>query len=155
MQAYSQLERLRAMYYILVLMDQSDWHSKCFYRVSLKAVILDERGYVLMVREKNNPNWNLPGGGMDYGEDDKTALKRELLEEVGLDGDFEAVPLGIRPGYIKDKQAWQMWVVYKVAPSHFDFKVGIESDEIAFLDPEMFRAEKPHITAYCEQAKIL
>ncbi len=29
--------------------------------------------------------WSPPGGGMEYGEDAKTALKREFLEETGLD----------------------------------------------------------------------
>ncbi len=34
------------------------------------------------------PNWDLTGGGMDFGETIELSLKRELLEEVGYKGDL-------------------------------------------------------------------
>ena len=55
--------------------------------------IKDER--LLLVHHKGLTSsgslWAPPGGGMEYGEDAKTALKREFLEETGLEiivGDF-------------------------------------------------------------------
>ena len=33
-------------------------------------------------------NWDLAGGGMDFGETIESSLKRELLEEVGYKGDL-------------------------------------------------------------------
>jgi 8-oxo-dGTP pyrophosphatase MutT (NUDIX family) len=135
-------------------MKQTNWHKNAFYRVSIKAVICNDNGKVLFVKEKNNPdNWNLPGGGMDYGESEYDALKRELLEEVGYKDDFEYVPLGIRPGYLEHKEAWQLWVVYKVNPDTYDFSVGEEANEIAFLDPSMYKDSKPYIYEFCELAR--
>jgi 8-oxo-dGTP pyrophosphatase MutT (NUDIX family) len=134
-------------------MSEANWQQKCFYRVSIKAVIFDEQGKVLVVREKNNPNWNLPGGGMDYGENEYDALKRELYEEVGFNDDFTYKPLGTHSKYLDGKKAWLLWIVYKVAPAILDFKVGDEADEIAFMDPEEFKKSKPHIYVFCKQAQ--
>ncbi len=43
--------------------------------------------------------WVLPGGGKDEGEDDATALKRELVEETGLPEVFLGPPLWSRRWY--------------------------------------------------------
>lgn len=123
-------------------MNEENWHQKCFYRVSLKAVIKDEKGRVLVVKEKNNSNWNLPGGGMDYGEDEYQALKRELHEEVGYSGSFSCELLGIWPHYLKSKEAWQMWVVFAVQPENYNFSVGEQSNEISFMNHDEFKDER-------------
>lgn len=55
---------------------------KSFYRVSIKALIFNaERKFLLL--EQPNGYWDLPGGGLDYGEDYMACLTREIDEEVG------------------------------------------------------------------------
>lgn len=67
-------------------------------RRGVRAVILDDTGRMLLVRFEFPPRfsdsevWAAPGGGIEDGEDDRTALARELAEEVGL-GDAEVGPL--------------------------------------------------------------
>jgi len=56
----------------------------CFYRISIKALVLDNQGRFLLCRESDNW-WNLPGGGLEYGESPRETLKREIKEEMGLD----------------------------------------------------------------------
>ena len=58
------------------------------YRVSIKALIYNDAGQILVVKEDGRPLWDLPGGGMDYGETFESALKRELYEEVGYKGNL-------------------------------------------------------------------
>lgn len=55
-------------------------------RLSTRALIIDERDRVLLVRFSfpDSVVWAAPGGGIDDGESDHDALRRELLEEVGL-----------------------------------------------------------------------
>lgn len=56
------------------------------------ALAYDEGGRLLLVRRRNEPGrglWALPGGRVEVGEDDDTALVREMAEETGL---------SVRPG---------------------------------------------------------
>lgn len=47
------------------------------------GVIRDDRGRLLTVRKQGTTAFMLPGGKRDPGEDDATALARELAEELG------------------------------------------------------------------------
>ena len=57
------------------------------------AVIRDEHGRYLLVRKHNTSVFMQPGGKREPGEDDATALARELHEELGL----FIVPGSVRP----------------------------------------------------------
>ena len=52
------------------------------------AVVHDAAGRLLLVRRANEPGrgqWSLPGGRVEPGESDASAVARELLEETGLE----------------------------------------------------------------------
>ncbi|MBW6439132.1 NUDIX domain-containing protein [Actinoplanes hulinensis] len=62
-------------------------------RRAVRAIILDEDDRILLCRfvfphpavpEEAKVVWAAPGGGIEPGEDQLTALRRELLEETGL-----------------------------------------------------------------------
>jgi 8-oxo-dGTP pyrophosphatase MutT (NUDIX family) len=63
--------------------------SSSLYRVAVKAVIVKNHA-LLLVKERDDDWWSLPGGGIDHGETPSQALIRELVEELGID------PAGIR-----------------------------------------------------------
>lgn len=53
------------------------------------AVVIDDAGRFLLVRRANPPAqglWSIPGGRVEPGETDESAVVRELLEETGLVG---------------------------------------------------------------------
>ena len=54
-------------------------------RLTVDAVVQNERGELLLIERKNEPpGWALPGGFVDEGETLETAVARELAEETGL-----------------------------------------------------------------------
>jgi len=56
----------------------------CFYRVSVKGLILNETRDKFLVCRESTGHWELPGGGLDDGETAATGLQREIEEEMGL-----------------------------------------------------------------------
>ena len=58
--------------------------------VGVKAMINDAAGRILLLdsgdyhQKHQQRHWDFPGGRIDVGEDPKTALTRELLEETGI-----------------------------------------------------------------------
>jgi 8-oxo-dGTP diphosphatase len=63
-------------------------------RRATRAVVLDDSDRVLLVRFDFGDRvvWATPGGGIEDGESDEHAIRRELVEEAGLE-DFELGPL--------------------------------------------------------------
>src|SRR6516165_6069546 len=71
------------------------------------ALICDHAGRVLLVRKRGTAAFMQPGGKRDPGEDDATALSREIAEELGCSvvrasvrplGEFDAIAAN-EPGY--------------------------------------------------------
>ena len=63
-------------------------------RRATRAIVVDESDRILLVRFDFGDRvvWATPGGGIEEDETDEHAVRRELLEEAGLDG-FELGPL--------------------------------------------------------------
>jgi putative (di)nucleoside polyphosphate hydrolase len=55
------------------------------YRVCVVGVFVDKNGKVLVAERSDSPgSWQLPQGGVENNEDFETALRREMLEELGI-----------------------------------------------------------------------
>jgi 8-oxo-dGTP diphosphatase len=109
-------------------------YPNAFYRVSVKALIRNERGEVLVLKE-NQDTWSLPGGGLDHGEAPDLGLKRELNEELGIQTVTNMQPHSVRTFHLGNKQAWLMWVVYKVETPVKEFVLGEGVTETRFIHP--------------------
>ncbi len=109
---------------------------ECFYRISIKALILDNKKKFLLTKEKNG-KWELPGGGLDFGEKPQEGLIREIKEEMGL----EVLFVADNPSYFltiqrDDKKHWLANVVYSVKVKDLNFTPSDECVEIRFFTKE-------------------
>jgi ADP-ribose pyrophosphatase YjhB (NUDIX family) len=52
-------------------------------KIDVRGVVFDEQERVLLMREKADGQWSLPGGWADPGESPAAAVTREILEEAG------------------------------------------------------------------------
>lgn len=120
--------------------DGSGQPTDYLFRISLKALIRDEQGRVLVVKETGRDWWDLPGGGMDHGETITSALARELHEEVNVIGGFTwRIITAEEPAYVESHDFWQLRLIIEVVPETFEFSAGEDGDEVAFMDPEAFK----------------
>lgn len=60
------------------------------YTVGVGAVVFD-KGNLLVIKDKFQPGYKLPGGHIDNNEEIRTALKREVHEETGIEIAFESI----------------------------------------------------------------
>lgn len=52
--------------------------------VGVRALVVNERGQVLLVRHTYGPGWHFPGGGVKQHETTCAAALREMYEEAGV-----------------------------------------------------------------------
>jgi len=106
-----------------------------FYRVSLKAIIRNEKGEVLVCKEYGSDHYSLPGGGWDHGETEIECLQRELSEEVGYNGTLEVRPFKTATWWLDSRKAWLLWIVYEVVTDNMNFTTTKMCHDVAFVDP--------------------
>jgi 8-oxo-dGTP diphosphatase len=68
-------------YYFAIIYRMNDM--PCTYRISVKGIIKNSEGRILLLREKDG-SWDLPGGGLEHGEDPIQTLTREITEETRM-----------------------------------------------------------------------
>ncbi len=124
-------------------------HSKdfpdCFYRVVGKALCVRD-GKILLIHEPEarSGKWEMPGGGLDFGEDIKIGLKRELEEEMGL----KVTKISEHPVYVWTHKYTKLrnldWyyslvLAYRVELEDLKFKSTKECDALEFFTKEQLQ----------------
>jgi ADP-ribose pyrophosphatase YjhB (NUDIX family) len=107
-----------------------------FYRVSIKGLILDETRKKFAVILEDNGWWELPGGGLNWGESPEVCLKREIKEEMGL----TVTEVGPFPSYYligkNMRGRWSLGLVFEIKVGDLEFVPSDECREIKFVAPE-------------------
>lgn len=126
----------------------------CFYRVSTKALVLDETRTKFLLMREDNGSWDFPGGGLDFGEDVHESIVRELKEEAWLETTWiDVEPLYFVVSFNPEKDTWLVQPFYETKIKDLNITPSEECQEVRFLTKE--EAEKlhirPNVTAFLKQ----
>jgi len=105
------------------------------------ALVYDEQHRLLVVRRANEPGrglWSLPGGRVEPGEDDPTAVIREVAEETGL-----RVEVGKLVGEVeRDAPNGKLYVIrdYQAAAVGGVLAAGDDASDARFVNRDEFDA---------------
>lgn len=133
--------------------------SDYLFRISLKALIRNDHDEVLVVKESGRNYWDLPGGGMNHGDDFHIALARELAEEIDYTDEFTKSIIAVEdPVELERASILQVRIVFAVQLSSEDWSTGIDGDEVRYIDPTILansdiRAEQL-IYAYSQMSTV-
>jgi ADP-ribose pyrophosphatase YjhB (NUDIX family) len=109
--------------------------------VAASAVVVNDRGGILLHRRSDNAMWSVPGGAMELGETIAQTVIREVKEETGLDIAIERL-VGIYsdPGHVvaysdgEVRQQFSICFAGRVVGGQV--ATSAESLEIAFVAPD-------------------
>src|SRR3989344_6214250 len=126
---------------------QSKYFPDCFYRVAVKGLCVRE-GKVLLIHDYTgrsstdpSPEWELPGGGLDFGASFADDLSREVQEEMGL----RVAWMDKKPTYIWTTKHlsrrgmewyWVLTLVFRFDLVDLNFTPSREYQEIQFFSRE-------------------
>lgn len=64
------------------------------YKIRCRAIIIDEGKLLVVKHKERSQSYVLPGGKMDPGEDPLICVRREIIEELGVE------PQGLKLAYV-------------------------------------------------------
>ena len=108
-----------------------------YYRLSVKALILDETRTKFLLVQEDNGKWELPGGGLNWGESAQEGITREIKEEMGLN----VLNVANQPCYITTAQrdsdkTWTANVLFETVLENLEFTPSSECGALKFVTKE-------------------
>jgi ADP-ribose pyrophosphatase YjhB (NUDIX family) len=125
-----------------------------FYRVSLKLLVTDKQGRALLVKNDKG-RWAVPGGGWDHGESVEDCIRREIMEELGVElASFNPKPITFWAGPSSRGNYLCLKILLAGTLANYQFTTSDEAQETAFFSvKEMeslnFDADEKGIIAVC------
>lgn len=108
--------------------------------VAVTAVVLDNAGRLLLIRRTDNDQYSIPGGAQEIGETPAAAVRREVVEETGIDIDVTGL-VGVfsDPSHViayDDGEVRQEFsVCFHARPIGGHARRSDESSEVLWADP--------------------
>lgn len=109
------------------------------HTLGVGAVVINENNELLVIKEKvSTIGFKLPGGHIDNGEMISTACVREVLEETGIDVEFESI-ISLGHFYPHQFHKSNLYILCLAKPLTFEINIQ-DTDEI--LDAKWVKIEE-------------
>jgi 8-oxo-dGTP diphosphatase len=116
--------------------------------VGVGGIVIDARGYVLLVKRGNEPRkgqWSIPGGLLELGESLVDGVKREILEETGLIVEPQAIVEVVDRLYKEDGRVLYHYVImdYWCTVLDGEAHAASDADALQWASPSEWRDANP------------
>jgi ADP-ribose pyrophosphatase YjhB (NUDIX family) len=109
------------------------------------AIVVDNKGDILLIRRSDNKLWSIPGGKMEIGESISETVVREVQEETGIQTrPIRVVGIYSSPrsvvAYEDGEVRQQFSVCFECEPTAGSIQTSDESLEVAFYKEQAVRS---------------
>lgn len=101
------------------------------HSVSVAGIVVRDDGRVLVIRRDDNGHWEAPGGVLELEESFEAGVRREVLEETGLEVTVERLT-----GVYKNLTHGIVALVYQCRPAGGEPHATDEAREIRWMTTE-------------------
>ncbi|MFF3211085.1 NUDIX hydrolase [Streptomyces sp. NPDC002886] len=112
------------------------------HSVSVAGAVVRQDGRLLAIRRADNGNWELPGGVLELSEPPEAGVRREVLEETGIEVEVDELT-----GVYKNTTRGIVALVFRCKPSGGTERTSAESTAVAWLTPEEVTAQMSEVYA--------
>jgi ADP-ribose pyrophosphatase YjhB (NUDIX family) len=108
-----------------------DKPSTPLHSVSVAGAVIREDGRMLVIKRRDNGNWEPPGGVLELDETPQEGVVREVLEETGIHVEVERLT-----GVYKNMARGIIALVFQCNPSGGEGRPTSEATAVKWLTPE-------------------
>lgn len=107
-----------------------DKPSTPLHSVSVAGAVIREDGRILVIKRRDNGNWEPPGGVLELDETPQEGVVREVLEETGIHVEVEQLT-----GVYKNMARGIIALVFRCKPSGGEKRPTSEAAAVEWLTP--------------------
>jgi len=116
--------------------------------VSVRTIIFNEKGHVLLVKEKSDHGFSLPGGWCDLYDSPKESAIRECEEEAGAKVEItRLVGITTRKPYLKKHETPSYIILFAARVLEETGEHDHEIEEVAYFDTNNLPLFSPKVTS--------
>lgn len=127
------------------------WYITCPTTLGARALVVNDRGQILLVYHSYINSWFIPGGGIKKNEAPDAAIRRELKEEVGI---YDIQSLRLVGAYHNTYEHKSDYIMiyevkdFKIKPCKCAEIVAFQFFDIDALPADLSRGSKRRIEEY-------